>query len=120
MRFLLATLLTAALSFIAGLYTPWWSIAVVSFLVALLVKQRFGIAFFSGFLGIFLLWGGLSLWIDTANNQVLSHKIALIFPLGGSSVLLIVVTALVGALVGGFAAMSGSALRPAERRAVVK
>ena len=115
MRFILAILLTAALSFIAGLYTPWWSIAIVSFGVALLVKQRYGLAFLSGFMGIFLLWGGLAFWIDTKNNQVLSHKIAQLFPLGGSSILLIIVTASIGALVGGFAAMSGSSLRIKER-----
>lgn len=115
MRFLLATLLTATSSFIAGLITPWWSIAVISFLVALLIKQRIGLAFLSGFLGVFLLWGVVSLWIDAANNHILSHKIAQLFPLNGSSFLLIVVTALVGAIVGGFAAMSGSSLRGVER-----
>jgi hypothetical protein len=120
MRFLLATLLTASLSFIAGLYIPWWSIAIVAFLVALLIKQRFGVAFLSGFLGIFLLWGVLTFWIDAANNHILSHKIAQLFPLGGSSFLLILVTAFVGALVGGFAAISGSSLRPVERGTVVK
>lgn len=120
MRFVLATLLTATLSFIAGLYTPWWSIAIISFLVALLIKQRYGLAFLSGFLGIFLFWGLLALWIDEKNNQVLSRKIAELFSLGGSSILLILVTALVGALVGGFAAMSGSSLRPMESSEVVK
>jgi len=115
MRFILATLLTATLSFIAGLYTPWWSIAVISFLVALLIKQRYGLTFISGFLGIFLCWGILAFWIDVKNNHVLSRKIAELFPLGGSSVLLILVTGLVGGLVGGFAAMSGSTIRPVER-----
>ena len=115
MRFILSVLLTAALSFLAGLYTPWWSIAIVSFLVAVLVKQRYGAAFLAGFIAIFLLWGGLSFWIDIKNNGVLSHKMAQLFPLGGSSVLLILVTALVGGLVGGFAAMSGSTLRVKER-----
>ncbi len=116
MRFILATLLSAALSFIAGLYTPWWSIAIVSFLVALLIQQRILLAFLSGFAGIFLFWGLLSLWIDVKNNHILSHKIAQIFPLGGSSFLLILVTAFVGAIVGGLAAMSGSSLRLADRR----
>ena len=120
MRFILATLLTATLSFIAGLYTPWWSIAIIAFLVALLVKQRYGLAFLSGFAGIFLLWGLLAFWIDIKNNHVLSRKMADVFQLGGSSVLLIIVTALVGALVGGFAAMSGSSLRPADTRTLVK
>lgn len=115
MRFILATLLTATLSFIAGLYAPWWSIAVISFVVALLIKQRYGLAFISGFLGIFLLWVILAFWIDAKNNGVLSHKIAELFPLGGSSVLLILVTGLVGGLVGGFAAMSGSSIRPLSK-----
>ena len=84
MRFVLAALLTATLSFIAGIYTPWWSIAIVSFLVALLVKQRYGIAFLAGFAGIFLCWGILSFWIDSQNNQLLSQNIAQLFPLGGS------------------------------------
>jgi hypothetical protein len=115
MRFLLATLLTATLSFIAGLYLPWWSMAIVAFLVALLIKQRLGLASLSGFTGIFLLWGGLALLIDIRNKSVLANKMAAIFPLSGNAILLVIVTAFVGALVAGFAAMSGSSLRPMER-----
>ena len=113
MRFLLATLLTVALGFVAGIYLPWWSIAMVSFLVALLIAQSPGSGFLSGFTGIFILWGLLSLWIDLKNESILSHKIAQVIPLGGSSVLLILITALLGAIVGGFAAMAGSSLAPA-------
>jgi hypothetical protein len=116
MRFLLATLLTAVLSFIAGLLLPWWSIAIVSFLVAMVFVQHIGKGFLSGFLGIFMLWGALAFWIDLKNESILSQKIAQLFPLGGSSVLIILVTALVGAIVGGFAAMAGSAVRPARNR----
>ena len=112
MRLLLATLLIVVFGFIAGLYLPWWSIAIVTFLIALLIPQRIGLSFLSGFLGIFLLWGVLSIWIDVKNESILSNKIAQLFPLGGSSILLILVTAFLGALVGGFAAMSGASLRP--------
>jgi hypothetical protein len=115
MKFLLSILLTAALAFLAGMFLPWWSIAIIAFLVALLIPQHIGLGFVSGFISIFLLWGLLALWIDIKNNSLLSHKIAELFPLGGSSVLLILVTALVGALVAGFAAMAGSALRPRYR-----
>ena len=117
MRFLLATLLIALLSYIAGLFMPWWSIAVVAFLVALLIRPSTGMSFLAGFTAIFLLWALVALWIDIKNEHILSHKIAQLFPLGGSSVLLILVTALVGALVGGFAAMSGASLLPAKRTA---
>ena len=115
MKFLLAILLTAALSFVAGMFLPWWSIAIVSFLVALLLIQNIGKGFLSGFLGIFILWGLLALWIDIRNESILSHKIAQLFPLAGSSILMILVTAFVGAVVGGFAAMAGSSLRPAPK-----
>src|SRR5205085_7148739 len=118
MRFLLATLLTASLSFIAGIYLPWWSIAIVAFLVALLIKQKIGLASLAGFTGILLLWGGLALLVDIKNESILSHKIAQIFPLNGSAFLMVLLTAFIGALVAGFAAMSGSSLRPMERRLV--
>lgn len=120
MRFILAVLLTAALSFIAGLYLPWWSIAPVAFLVALLLRLRIGYGFLAGFLGIFLCWGLLAFWIDLKNESILSRKIAQIFPLEGSAALLILVTALVGGLVGGFAAMAGSSLLPRRSGPVVR
>ena len=115
MKFLVATLLTAVLGFISGLFLPWWCIAVTSLIVAILVHQKGWKAFLSGFLGLFLLWAGLAWWIDMKNNGVLSKKIAGILPLGGSALLLILVTGLVGGLVAGFAAMSGSYLRASDR-----
>jgi len=114
MRFILSILLIAALSFLAGLILPWWSIAIVAFIVGLLLPQSIGLGFLSGFLGIFILWFILALWIDIKNESILSHKIAQLFPLGGSSITIIFVTALIGGLVGGFAAMSGNSLRPAR------
>ena len=116
MRLLLSILLIAALGYLAGLVLPWWSIAIIAFGVTALIPQGTGTGFLSGFLGIFLLWALVATWIDIANYQILSHKIALLLPLGGSSVLLILVTAFIGALVGGFAGMAGSALRPVPRR----
>jgi hypothetical protein len=114
MRFLAATILILLFSFIAGLFLPWWSIAIVAFLVALLIPQTIGKSFLAGFLGVFLLWGLLALWIDIKNDSVLSKKIAQLFSLGSASFLLLLITAIFGALVAGFAAMSGGSLRPAR------
>lgn len=111
MKFIVSLLLTALLSFAAGLYLPWWSIAICAFVVSVLIIQQPFRAFLAGFGGVFLLWLVLSWAIDVANNEILSHKIAQIFPLGGISFLLILVTAIVGGLVGGLAALSGSYLR---------
>ena len=112
MKFLIATILTALLSFIAGIYIPlWWFFAVVALLVALLIHQRGAKAFLAGFLALFILWFVLAFWIDNANDGVLSVKIASLLPLGGSKWLLIIFTAVIGGLVAGFAALSGSYLR---------
>jgi hypothetical protein len=115
MKFLVAILLTALLAFISGLFLPWWGIAITSLLVAVLVHQKAGKAFLSGMLGVFLLWGGLALWIDIKNDGVLSKKIAAVLPLGGNSLVLILVTGLIGGLVAGMAAISGSFLRASNK-----
>lgn len=116
MKFTVATILTALLAFISGLFLPWWGVAVTSLLVAILVHQKAGKAYLSGFLGLFLLWGGLAFWINMQNDNVLSKKIAAILPLGGNSMYLILATGLVGGLVAGFAAMTGSFLRSTEKK----
>jgi hypothetical protein len=111
MKLTVAIILTALLSFVAGLYLPWWSIAIAAFVSVLLIPLRRSRAFLAGFLGVFILWSLLALWIDIKNQGILSTKVAQIFPLGGSSFLIILVTAIIGALVGGFAALSASYLR---------
>lgn len=115
MKFLVATILTALLAFISGLFLPWWGIAITSLLVAVIIHQKAGKAFLSGLLGVFILWAGLAWWIDMKNNGILSKKIASVLPLGGNALLLILVTGIVGGLVAAFAAMSGSFLRASSR-----
>jgi len=117
MKFLVATILTALLSFIAGIYiNVWWFFAIVALLIALLVHQRAGKAFFGGFLGLFLLWFILAFWTDNANDGVLSVKIASLLPLGGSKWTLMIVTGIIGGLIAGFAAMGGSYLRSSSSK----
>jgi hypothetical protein len=111
MKLAVAIILTTLLSFVGGLYFPWWSIAVAAFVSVLLIPLRSSRAFLAGFLGVFILWALLALWIDIKNQGILSTKVAQIFPLGGSSFLIILVTAIIGALVGGLAALSASYLR---------
>ena len=111
MKFISALILTVLLSFIAGLYFPWWSIAIAAFITALLIYQKSWKAFLSGFVALLLLWGGLAYWIDIKNESILSSRISQLFGIGNNSFLLIVITGKIGGLVGGFAAMSGSFLR---------
>lgn len=115
MKFLTATILTALLAFISGLFLPWWGMAITSLLVAVLIHQKAGRAFLAGYTGVFLLWTGLAWWIDMRNNGILAKKIATILPLGGNTFYLILVTGVIGGLVAGFAAMSGSFLRASSK-----
>jgi hypothetical protein len=114
MRYISAILLTALLSFVSGLFLPWWGIAIPAFLVSALIRQKPSMSFLSGFLGVFLLWEILAWWIDNKNDSILSQKIAQILPLGGSTILLILLTSVIGALVGGCAALTGSYIRKKE------
>lgn len=114
MKFFVALILTAFLAFVAGLWLGWWSIAIAAFLIAVLVHQKAGKAFLAGFLGVFILWGAFAWWIDMKNEGILTKKISEVLPLGGNSLLLILVTAFIGALVAGFGALSGSYLRSSK------
>ncbi len=112
MKFIIAILLTALLSFAAGLFTslPWWSFAICALIVGVAIHQKAWKAFLAGFIALALLWGLLAAYHDFNNEHILSTKIAGVLSLG-SSTLLLVVTALVGGLVAGFAALTGSYLR---------
>lgn len=111
MKFIVSVILTALLSLASGMYLPWWSIALAAFIIAVLIPQKPGKAFLTGFLAIFLLWGLLAFYIDMQNEHILSQKIAELIIKTKSSFLIIFITALIGALVAGFAALSGSYVR---------
>ncbi|MBS1918641.1 MAG: hypothetical protein JST17_00145 [Bacteroidetes bacterium] len=115
MKFIVAIILTALLAFIGGVYMPWWSLAIAAFIISLLIPQKGGKAFLSGFLGVFLLWAILAWWINMKNESILAKKIAEILHLGGNEYFLILVTAFVGGLVGGFASLSASFLRSSNK-----
>ena len=116
MRFILALFLIAALSFIAGLYGPWWTIAIVAFLVMLLLPMAAGRSFLAGFLAIFLLWSVIALVIDVKNEGYLAGQVGEMFGLGSTSLLMVLVTGIIGGLVSGLGAMTAAFLRPAKRR----
>lgn len=113
MKFLISIVLTALLSVAACLYLPWWSIAVVAFIVAAVVPQKPLVSFLAGFIALFLLWGSLSWYISSNNSNLLAHKVSLLLLQTDSPMVLVLVTALIGALVAGFAGLSGSFVRKA-------
>lgn len=80
----------------------------MSFLVAFIMKLSPGKSFLSGFLAMALLWLFQAMILDADNGYLLSHKVALLLPFNGSGAALLMTTAIVGGLVSGMAALSGS------------
>ncbi len=111
MKFLVSILLIALLSVTACLYLPWWCIAIVAFIVAALIPQKPFKSFLTGFIALFLLWGLLSWYISSNNNHLLAHKVSLVILKTDSPYTLMLITALIGSLVAGFAALAGSYVR---------
>ena len=113
MKFIVAIVLHGFLAFAVGLYSqvPWWLFVGTSGIVAFFIMDTPAKSFFAGFLGVAALWSGLALGKDLANAHLLSSKVAQILPLGGSYIALIVVTGVVGGLLGGFAALTGAYFR---------
>ena len=114
MKFIVAFILTALLSYAAGFYLPWWSIAIAAFVVAALIPQKPFKAFLTGFISLFLLWGGVSFWISNNNDHILAHKVSQLLIKMDNPYLLILTTAFIGALVAGFSALAGSYLRKSK------
>ena len=107
-------MLTTLLSFAMCLFLPWWSIAIAAFIVAAIIPQSAVKSFLTGFTALFLLWGALSFWISNNNEHLLAHKVSMVLLKMDNPWMLIFATAFIGALVAGFAALSGSFLRKGE------
>jgi hypothetical protein len=114
MKFFISLILTILLSFAACLFLPWWSIAIAAFVVAALIPQKPFKSFLTAFIALFLLWGGLSFWMSNNNHHILAHKVSQLILKMDNPILLIIATALIGALVAGFAALAGSYLRKSK------
>jgi len=107
MRFLLSVILIAALAATGEWFLPWWTFAVAAFVVSIFTRMRAGIAFLSGFIAVGGLWLGIMLWRDAANQHILSARMAALLRAASYSEI-IIITALLGGLIGGLAAMSGA------------
>ncbi len=115
-KFIITILLSTVAAYAVGIYgnLPWWSFVITNILIAIAIPQKPIYAFLSGTLGIGLLWFSLAFIIDNQNQHLLSTKVANVLPLHGSYISLIILTTVVGALLGGMAALTGSYVRKAK------
>lgn len=108
MRFPVQITVIIILGFFLELFFPWWSVAIAAFIGGVLINTRSN--FLAGFLAVGILWIGKALISDLSTDSGLADRVAKLFMLHNKAILLLVMFILSG-LVGGFAAMSGGALR---------
>ena len=119
MSFIKQTLLTIALCFILQYFLPWWTLALGAAAVGYWFGNNGWVSFFAGLTGVALLWFAYALMIDVQTQSILSEKVAKLFPTK-SKELLFLITALVGGLPAGFAALTGALLRDAREEQEVR
>jgi hypothetical protein len=112
MLFLIILILTVACSYIL----PWWVVAIVAFLAALVIGKTSGRSFWSGFAAVFVGWTILSLIKSIPNENILAGRVVQLFPLPHNWIWVLLVTALIGGLAGGMGALSGVLLKKAFRK----
>ena len=106
MKFLLHILLILIGSYVLTLFVPWMGFIGVAFLVSYFMKQKEGQSFLAGFLAIALFWGVYAFILNQGNGGLLAGKIGEIFG-GLSAFMMVLVTTIIGGLLGGLASWSG-------------
>ena len=110
MVFILRLVLIAISCYGLGYIMPWWSIVLCTAVISFLLPGHSFNAFLSGFLGVGLLWMVMAWKFDMESGSNMSTKIIDLFPID-DHILLILATGFVGAIVGGFSAISGNTFR---------
>lgn len=96
---------------IAQYFLPWWTSLIVALAVEMAFWKGDGTSFFSGFYGISIPWILLSAYIDINNGSILSKQILALFHLPQYSAVMIVLTGLIGGIVGGLGSLTGGWIR---------
>lgn len=104
-------ILIVILSYLGGLFLPWWTVAIAAFLVAVIIPLPPFRSFMNGFIAVFLLWLALAFVADIRNDHILANRMSELILKVKSPILIAVVSAFIGGLVAGLGSLSGSYLR---------
>lgn len=108
MKFIFQLFGIAIAAHMLEIFLPWYSIAAAAFVVGYALKTNAN--FLAGFLGIALLWLFKAWLMDAAADTDLTERVSRIFNLPHKAFLFLIM-AIIGGLIGGFAAQAGSLLK---------
>lgn len=103
-------------SLIVSFVLPWWIVAIISFIAALIIAKTSAHAFWSAFAAIFIVWVVMAMFKSVPNNHILATRMAHVLPLGGHWMVLTAITGFIGGLVAGMSALSGQLLKKALKK----
>jgi len=106
MRFFLQVVFTSLVSCILQQFVAPWAVVFVAAIFSMLIQTKTSSAFLGGFAAISLLWMVKATIIDVYTDSILSVKVAVLLGLR-STILLILLTGLIGGVLGGLGAASG-------------
>ncbi len=115
MRFILLILLTIGIVIFLNPFLPYWVIMILIGISSSLFGLKGFVSFLGGGLGMGLAWLAQALYISAQTGSSLPNKIGELMGLG-SGMTVAAVTAIIGLLLGGFSALSGSLLRNLSRK----
>lgn len=101
-------------SWLITLFFPWWGIIIPGMIFGAMFLKSGMKAFFIGFLATGLAWFLQALYIDIANESILSGRIAEMMG-AGSHWMILLATFLVAAVIGGTATLTGYFFKEAFR-----
>lgn len=114
-RFLFTLVLTAIATGLAVMSMPWWVVMPVAFVIILILPMRGGRAFLSTGLGAAIAFFILSYMADTANEHILSSRMAMLFGLPSYAFMLLLTT-LTGFTTAGLGGWTAALLRRLIRK----
>jgi len=101
------------LSVLSSYFLPWWMVTVLAFLAALFIGKTSGQSFLLGFSGVFVAWVLVALFKSLPNDNMLAGRVVQLFPLPHNWIWVLLVTGIIGGLIGGMSALSGMLLKKA-------
>ena len=99
---------------IVSLFLPWWTLFIPAIVLGAVFFERSFQAFLIGFFSLFAAWAIQVIYIDIANESILSGRIAEMIGVNQGWIV-ILITSFIGGLIGGMGTMLGSQFRQLVR-----
>jgi hypothetical protein len=110
MKFLLFTLLSALVVVFLNIVAPYWAVMIALTVLAGIIRPSGWGGFFGGGLGMGLVWLGQTVYISAVTSSTLPDKMGALMGLG-SGLNLMLLTAVLGFILGGFSGLLGVMFR---------